>query len=96
MCIRDRIKVLKKTKKNEREINIRPLIYEMNVSEEHIQMLLAAGSEENLKPDLVMQAFLKYAGMDIEETPFHYHRIDVYAKDDNGFVPLENLGRIID
>lgn len=93
---RSEIKVLKKTKKNEREINIRPLIYEMNVSEEHIQMLLAAGSEENLKPDLVMQAFLKYAGMDIEETPFHYHRIDVYAKDDNGFVPLENLGRIID
>lgn len=90
------ITVLKKTKKNEREINIRPLIYEMNVSEEHIQMLLAAGSEENLKPDLVMQAFLKYAGMDIEETSFHYHRIDVYAKGDNGFVPLENLGRIID
>ena len=89
------ITVLKKTKKNEREINIRPLIYEMNVSEEHIQMLLAAGSEENLKPDLVMQAFLKYAGMDIEKTPFHYHRIDVYAKGDNGFVPLESLGRII-
>ena len=33
------IMVLKKTKKNEREINIRPLIYEMNVLEEHIQML---------------------------------------------------------
>ena len=42
-----------------------------------------------------MQAFLKYAGMDIEKTPFHYHRIDVYAKGDNGFVPLESLGRII-
>ena len=51
------IMVLKKTKKNEREINIRPLIYEINVSEEHIQMFLAAGSEENLKPDLVMQHF---------------------------------------
>ena len=90
------ITVLKKTKKNEREINIRPLIYEMNETEENIQLFLAAGSEENLKPDLVMQALLKYAGMDIEETPFHYHRIDVYAKGDNGFVPLENLGRIID
>lgn len=73
------IMVLKKTKKNEREINIRPLIYEMNVSEEHIQMLLAAGSEENLKPDLVMQAFLQHAGANSEETPLHYHRVDVYS-----------------
>ena len=63
----------------------------MNATEENIQLFLAAGSEENLKPDLVMQALLKYAGMDIEETSFHYHRIDVYAKGDNGFVPLENL-----
>lgn len=89
------IMVLKKTKKNEREINIRPLIYEMNVSEEHIQMLLAAGSEENLKPDLVMQAFLQYAGANSEETPLHYHRVDVYAAAEDGFVPLDSLGIII-
>lgn len=89
------IMVLKKTKKNEREINIRPLIYEMNVSEEHIQMLLAAGSEENLKPDLVMRAFLQHAGANSEETPLYYHRVDVYAAAKDGFVPLDSLGTII-
>lgn len=90
------IMVIKKTKKNEREINIRPLIYEMCADEDKLHLFLAAGSEENLKPDLVMQAFLQFAGINEEETPFHYHRIDVYAAGENGFVSLDSLGKIID
>lgn len=100
------IMVLKKTKRSEREVNIRPMIYQMSISGQKIELLLAAGSEENLKPDLVMDTFLKYAGYDAEQIPLHYHRTEVYARNpliqnseniqkENLFVSLESLGRQI-
>lgn len=96
------IMVLKKSKKQKREIDIKPLIYQMSVDtvENKFYLFLAAGSEENLKPDLVMDAFFKFVGTTSEETPVHYHRLEVYAKnpdcgkgnDATRFVSLESLG----
>lgn len=74
------ILVMKKTKRSEKEVNIRPMIYEMKVSETEMTLFLATGSEENLKPDLVMQAFLTFIGEDEAQIPLHYHRIDLYAR----------------
>lgn len=98
----DKIIVLKKSKKQEREIDIKPLIYQMkpNMEENKLHLFLAAGSEENLKPDLVMDAFFKFTGTTTEEIPVHYHRLDVYAKNPDvskcsdavQFVSLESLG----
>ena len=34
-------------------------------------------------------------GENPEENPMHYHRIDVYARDGGGFVPLSALGKNI-
>ncbi|MGN1166772.1 MAG: TIGR03936 family radical SAM-associated protein [Lachnospiraceae bacterium] len=89
------IMVMKKTKRSEKEVDIKPMIYNMEVNEDHIYLFLATGSEQNLKPDLVMEAFLNYAGKNAEDNPMHYHRIDVYAKDKDKLVPLEALGRNI-
>ena len=89
------ITVLKKTKRSEKEVDIKPMIYNMEVSEDDIYLFLATGSEQNLKPDLVMEAFLTYMGEKPEENPMHYHRIDVYAKDGGKLVPLEALGKEI-
>lgn len=89
------ITVLKKTKRSEKEVDIKPMIYNMEVSEDDIYLFLATGSEQNLKPDLVMEAFLTYIGEKSEENPMHYHRIDVYAKDGGKLVPLEALGKEI-
>lgn len=97
----EQIVVTKKSKKSEREVNIKPLIYKMDadVQESKIYLLLAAGSEENLKPDLVMRAFLRFIGKNVEDTPLHYHRLEVYAKNPNDkeyntarFLSLESLG----
>ena len=74
------IVVLKKTKRSEKEVDIKPMIYEMSALDDGLYLYLATGSEQNLKPDLVAEAFLKFAGEDPEETPMHIHRIDVYAK----------------
>ena len=88
------IVVLKKTKRSEKEVDIRPMIYDMHMKPAGICMQLAAGSENNLKPDLVMETFLKYVGE--EETKLHYHRREVYAKNPKSenprFVSLESLG----
>lgn len=103
----DEITVMKKTKRSEKEVDIKPMIYEMEVTDEAVRLFLATGSENNLKPDLVLEEFLKFAGEEPEHTPFHVHRLDVYAKKEGaadsgdahvkgaGLVTLESLGREI-
>ena len=78
-------------KKSEKEVDIKPMIYGSEIKEEYIYLYLATGSEQNLKPDLVMETFLKYIGQ--EDVPLFYNRLDVYARDEAGkLVPLEALG----
>ena len=95
------IVVLKKTKRSEKEVDIKPMIYKMAALDDGIYLYLATGSEQNLKPDLVAEAFLKFAGEDPEETPVHIHRIDVYAKNPDAeegkteFISLDGLGKDI-
>jgi len=91
------IRILKQTKRSEKEVDIKPMIYDMEVCDNRICMFLATGSEQNLKPDLVMKAFLNFAG-EPEDTPLHYHRLEVYAKNPENpreLISLEELGREI-
>lgn len=84
------IVVLKKTKRSEMEVDIKPMIYRMELKEDGMELFLAAGSEQNLKPDLVMESFVEFIGEKPKSVPFHYHRMDVYAKQPEGtFVPLD-------
>lgn len=88
------ITVWKKTKKSEKEVDIRQMIYEMRAEERDIYLCLAAGSEQNLKPDLVMEAFLTFMGEDAAKIHLHYHRLEIYTHRES-FVPLDTLGQII-
>jgi Uncharacterized protein conserved in bacteria len=95
--------VWKKTKRSEKEVDIKPMIYDMHAEDDGIFLFLATGSEQNLKPDLVMEAFLRFIGENPEEVPLHFHRLEVYAKNPesaggttkNDFVSLEDLGKDI-
>ena len=82
------ISILKKTKKSEKETDIKPMIYKFGVF-----MQVATGSVENLKPEVVMQAFCQYLGMDLEELVFAHHRVEVYAFDEekNAYVSLDKV-----
>lgn len=86
----------KKTKKSEKDVNIKPMIYDMREQDGKVYMLVATGSVENLKPELVMQAFGKFLGIDLEETAMRHHRLEVYADVGSGgqrhLVPLDQLG----
>ena len=69
------IVVMKKTKRSEKEVDIKPMIYNMEACKDGGQLFLATGSEQNLKPDLVMDAFLKYCGESVS-----YTHLDVYKR----------------
>ena len=99
------IRVMKQTKRSEREVDLRPLIYDWEFRGSSIFIRTAAGSNENLKPDLVMDTFLKYTGAvsekaDSAETAsgaaqalnaqsFTYRRLEMYA--DSGKDGRRNL-----
>jgi len=42
-------------------------------------MQVATGSSNNLKPELVMEAFCQYAGIEYNMFAYQVHRMEVYA-----------------
>ena len=88
------IKVIKQTKRSEREVDIRPQIFRWELREEGIYLQLAAGSSQNLKPDLVMDTFCRFLGIAEEDAKFAYCRLEMYAYGEDGkeLVTLESLG----
>lgn len=89
--------VVKKTKKSEKEVDIRPMIYKLECRDGKIYMRVAAGSVQNLKPELVTEAFVRYLGMNAEEVTFTHHRLETFAESENTeskmiLVPLDALG----
>ena len=77
--------VVKKTKKSEKEVDIRPMIYKLECRDGKIYMRVAA------------EAFVRYLGMDAEEVTFTHHRLETFAESENTegkmiLVPLDALG----
>ena len=73
------IVVTKQTKRSEQEADIRPLIYQMELTKEGIYLQLAAGSAQNLKPELVMSALCRCAGIDEASMTWTRRRLEMYA-----------------
>ena len=91
------IRILKQTKRSEKEVDIRPMIYKLECRNGGICMRVAAGSVQNLKPELVTEAFARYLGMDDEEVAFTHHRLETFAESEDAdgktvLVPLDALG----
>lgn len=90
----EEILVWKATKKSEKEVNIKSMIYELSPRENGIYMKVAAGSVQNLKPELVTDAFASYLGTD--DLTFTHHRLETYANTGTEFRPefvsLDSLG----
>ena len=87
------IVILKKTKKSEREENIKPGIINCELRDDSIYMLLSTGSEYNLKPELVMQALYAYTGIEHNQFHYHIHRLETYMDSPKGdLMPLYKAG----
>lgn len=99
--------VEKASKKSVREVDLRPLIYDAYIDKnDDFFMKLSTGSVENLKPELVMEAFYRFLGCEMNEFALKITRLEVYGlnvtKNENGeiineqLIPLEKFGEIIE
>lgn len=97
---RKSIPVIKETKKGESEVDIRPMIYQMSVNAGTVFMRLATGSVANLKPELVMESYMKWRGFEMPPFSLEVNRCEVYADLGKGgkhkFVSLNDLGECIE
>ena len=92
--------IVKKTKRSEAEVDLKPMLYKAEIRDGGIFMQVACGSVNNLKPELVMEAFAKEAGIDLAPFALEVCRLEVYADlgDETAkkLVPLEELGEDIE
>lgn len=90
------IVVTKKTKRSEKNVDIRPFIYKAELLDEGIFMQLASASSNYIKPELVMDTFMKWIGEEPKEFAYLIERREVYADAGENrnprFIPLEELG----
>ncbi|NLM75732.1 MAG: DUF2344 domain-containing protein [Clostridiaceae bacterium] len=84
----DELKVMKRTKRGVRPVNIRPLIYKLEAVEKgnnvfELIAFVSAGLDNNLRADLLMEAIIeKY---DFNVKILSIHRKALYTKDSNGW-----------
>lgn len=87
----ENINVLKKTKRSEKVVDIKPMIYELEHKENGIFMKVAQGSAANLKPDLVVKALSEFADVSLPEF-IQYERLDMYCLENEQLVSLDDIG----
>lgn len=87
------IVVMKKTKNNLKETDIRPDIYSIeNISDNDtakIRLVLAAGSIRSLRADLTVQTFYDFIGAEFNKYKIKFSRTEMYRLSDEKFVPLD-------
>ena len=105
------VMVLKKTKKGEKEMNLKPLIYDLGVipgndaKQAQLFMKISTGSAANIKPELLLDAYYETLGRERSPFAFMVQREEVYADQASeqereqgihSFIPLGALGQDIE
>ena len=103
--------VLKKTKKGEKEMDLKPLIYDLGViagndaAQSQLFMKISTGSASNIKPELLLDAYYEALGKERSPFAFMVQREEVYADQASehereqgihSFIPLGALGQDIE
>lgn len=96
------LEITKKTKKGEKQMDLRPYIYEYALTDggEGIFLKLSSGSPANVKPELLLEAYCKSIEKEYPAFGFLINREEVYAdtgtETDHKFVTLESFGEEIE
>jgi len=93
----DEIIVTKQTKKSETNLDIKPYIYEYELLDDGIYMLLSCGSVMNIKPELVIKAVFDLNNEIFDEYYITGTRIEMYTGvyGEDSFMSLNDLGKEI-
>lgn len=90
----DEILVVKKTKKSEKTVDIKPMIFELEKQDDGIFMKVAQGSNGNLKPDLCLKAMCDFAN--IEPETWDIQRIEMYNHEGDELISMDEIGSNIE
>lgn len=96
------LEIVKKTKKGEKQMDLRPLIYEYSLTDDGagIFLKLSSGSAANIKPELLLEAYCKSMEKEYPAFGFLINREEVYADmgsdGSHDFVTLESFGEDIE
>ncbi len=98
-CHQDSIVMEKQTKRSVRQVDIRPWIYGLEISDSEVWLRTACGSANHLKPEMVFQAFYESKGKELPPFALLIHRKEMYTdlgdESAHRFVALEDLGEEI-
>lgn len=93
------ILVTKETKKNTLEVDLKPGIYKLEVRDDGIYMLVDASSSGNIKPSMVIEAFMSANNETLPENAYTITREDTYlnagTEEMPVFEPLDEIGSIL-
>ena len=89
--------ITKQTKKSEKIMDLKQLVYDFQVEEADgcpfFYLKVSTGSVDNVKPELLLEAFYRYLELPYNEMQFQIHRVDVYArKEDGTLIALDEMG----
>lgn len=93
------ITIIKSGKRGERFVNIRPMIYHLEIvgREEGrviMEAMLSAGSKESLNPEQMIRSLLEFVGIEGDPCCFaDIHRLDMFLYRGNAWVTPLELGR---
>lgn len=94
------ILVTKKTKRSEKQVDIRPYIYKMELQGDKIFMRLASASANYTKPEMVTDTFFAWLGKELLPFAYMVQRLEVYGDvgEENApdFVSLEAMGEEVE
>lgn len=97
---RKQIMIMKKTKKGEKEMDLKPMIYEFRAEDSRLWMKAATGSAANLKPELFIKAFFEEQHLELPEFAVCIQREEVYGdfgdESSHRFISLNDLGERIE
>jgi radical SAM-linked protein len=99
---RDEFLITKKTKKSEREVDLKPLVYRFSAEEDccgkpQFFLQVSTGSVDNIKPELVLSSVCDRCGIDYNADAIQIHRLEVYGRGDDGALcPLDSFGEEIE
>ena len=82
----ERTIITKKTKKGEKTVDLKKPVFHSGILEPQERFFyqpgyyldVSCGSTDNLKPELVLEAFYDYLGLPFDPLAFQIHRLDVY------------------
>lgn len=93
---KEQIVVTKKTKKNTLEVDLKPGIYALEIQGDDIYMLVDASSSGNIKPSMVIGAFMEANSEVLPENAYTITREDTFLNvgttEKPRFVPMDEIG----